>query len=209
MLEEPPPSPTAQDTDAVIDKVKEAAEVGKELVKETDWSAFMDDWRFKLLLALIGAWVLIWAGRKVRRAIRRRRPPKIHPLLQKYGGQPDPRQEKVAAARRKQAMHIVATSSTPAITGYELVEQIEAVYVDGFRSPEEALEGLKSAAAMKGANAVANVRQERNASGSCSAQGDAVVVTRINEANGTPAPADDEQNAAQDDVQHSQERETE
>ena len=73
---------------------------------------------------------------------------------------------------------IVATSSTDGIMGYEIVEQVEAVFVDGFRRPEEALQGLKAVAAMKGANAVTNVRQERAASGDCCVSGDAVIVRK-------------------------------
>ena len=121
--------------------------------------------------------------------IRRRRPPTIHPKLQKYGegyGEPD---ADLIAKRRCEAARIVATSSTPTIAGYDIVEQVEAVFVDGFRRPEEALEGLKAAAAMKGANAVSNVRQERGPSGKCSASGDGVIVKRITGTTAVDAPA--------------------
>ena len=154
-----------------------------DLVKQEDpsyWGSFFDpsDWRVQLLLGLLLLAVLIWFWRRVDRALRRRRPPVFHPKLQAYagGGAPD---EKLTAQRRAEAARILATSSTPQITGYEIVEQIEAVFVDGFRHPEEALEGLKASAAMKGANAVANVRQERHASGKCSASGDAVVINKL------------------------------
>ncbi len=152
-----------------------------ETLRKEDLSAWasLDDWRFQLLLLLVSLMMLLWLGRKLRRAIRRRRPPIIHPKLQKYGqdyGQPD---ERVLAKRRAEAEHIVATSSTSAIVGYDITEQLEAVFVDGFPRPEEALEGLKSVAAMKGANAVTNVRHERAASGKCSAHGDAVIVHRL------------------------------
>jgi len=124
--------------------------------------------------------VLFWVGRKVRRAIRRRRTPRIHPKLLKYSGDvPDPAYEELAAKRRLEADRICATSSTTNITGYDIIEQIEAVYVDGFRRPEDALVGLKAAAAMKGANAVVNVHHDRTASGKCSASGDAVVVRKM------------------------------
>jgi len=204
--------PTAEDADAIKDKITDAAEVGKEVFKETNWSAVFDTWQFKLAAALALSLVALWAWRKVRRTIRRRRGPKIHPRLRKYSGEPDPAQQKLAAARREQAAYIVATSSSVAIAGYELLEQVEAVYVDGFRRPEEALEGLKASAAMKGGNAVVNVRHERNASGECSAYGDAVVVQRIGQemekppfvppqAGGERAPGlDDEQSPADDDV---------
>jgi len=153
---------------------------GIDLLKKEDPSAWfdVDGWRFQLLLVLVLIVVVLWLYRKLVREIKRRRKPRLHPKLQKYGegyGEPDP---KLLAQRRAEAEKIVATSSTPSITGYELVEQVEAVFVDGFRNPQDALEGLKAAAAMKGANAVANVRQERTASGKCGASGDAVVVRR-------------------------------
>jgi len=118
-----------------------------------------------LALLVIRAW---------RRAHRRRRPVRIHPKLQKYAG-PSP---ELLKQRRMQAEKIIATSSTDRIAGYEIVEQVEAVFVEGFRSPEEAIEGLKAAAALKGANALINLRYERAAAGRCSASGDAVVVRR-------------------------------
>ncbi|RJP35231.1 MAG: hypothetical protein C4547_09765 [Phycisphaerales bacterium] len=171
-------APPPDHVDAARETVEGAAEVGRQLIKETDWSAFLGDWRFQALAALVGLLVLAWGYRRVRRMVRRARGPKIHPLLQKYSGQPDPKEEKLAVARRKEAEKIIATSSSEAIVGYQIVEQIEAVYVDGFRRPEEAIEGLKAAAAMRGANAVVNVHQERNSAGRCAAHGDAVVVLR-------------------------------
>lgn len=160
-------------------------------LREEDPSSWFDlsDWRFQLFVVLVALVVLVTLYRRVRRMIRRRRPPKIHPKLQRYGegyGEPD---AELLAKRRTEAARIVATSSTPAITGYEIVEQVEAVFVDGFRRPEEALEGIKAAAAMKGANAVSNVRQERGPSGKCSATGDGVIVRRIAGATGNDGPA--------------------
>lgn len=164
-------------------------------LKQEDLSAWasLDDWRFQLFLLLVALMVALWLGRKVRRAIRRRLPPTIHPKLQKYGqnyGKPD---EKLLANRRAQAERIVATSSTNDIVGYDITEQVEAVFVDGFRRPEEAMEGLKAVAAMKGANAVTNVRHERAASGKCTAHGDAVIVHRVGGAaqEGDPPPPED------------------
>ena len=116
--------------------------------------------------------------RKIRRALRRRRPVRLHPKLQKYGegySEPDP---ELVAKRRMEAGRIVATSSTSAIAGYEIIEQVEAIHVDGFRRTEDAREGLKAMAAMKGANAVTNVRQALGASGKCAASGDAVIIRK-------------------------------
>lgn len=130
------------------------------------------------VVALLAGWLLL---RKVRNFFRRRRPPTIHPKLQKYGqnyGEPD---EKMTAQRRAEAEKIVATSTTATIVGYEIIEQVEAVYVDGFRKPEDAIEGLKATAAMKGANAVTNVQQQRSSAGICAANGDAVIVQKISE----------------------------
>ena len=135
--------------------------------------AEMDNFRLAAVVAA-GLVVFLWIVRRLGRWGRSRRPVRLNPKLAKYGDQGD-----VTRARQAEAAKIVATSSTGTIAGYELVEQIEAVLVDGFRRPEEALEGLKAAAAMKGANAVVNVRSERTPTGRCTASGDAVVVKRI------------------------------
>ncbi|HUU85883.1 MAG TPA: hypothetical protein VM243_20485 [Phycisphaerae bacterium] len=123
---------------------------------------------------IIGLWLLRAVFRGWRRRLRARRPPRLNPKLQKYGDQAD-----VMRARQEEAARIVATSTTDQIVGYTIVEQVEAVVVDGFRRPEEAMEGLKAAAAMKGANAVTHVYTERTSSGRCGARGDAVIVRKI------------------------------
>lgn len=140
-------------------------------------------WKIYAGLALLLGW---WVSRKIRNFIRRRRPPTIHPKLQKYGqhyGEPD---EKLTAQRRAEAEKIVATSTTTTMVGYEMIEQVEAVYVDGFRNPEDAIEGLKASVAMKGANAVTNVQQQRSSTGICGASGDAVIVQKISENSDDP-----------------------
>lgn len=135
-----------------------------------------------LLLGLVGFLVFVWFVRRVRRWWRRRGGPRLHPKLQKYGADYDPPEEALLKKRRAEAARIVATSSTGSIVGYEIVEQVEAVFVEGFRRPEDALEGLKAVAGMKGANAVVNVRQEGGGSGKRGASGDAVVVRRTGSA---------------------------
>ena len=126
---------------------------------------------YTLLLAGTALLAVVWLVLKIKTA---RRGPKIHPRLQKYAG-PD---AEYAQKRRAEAAKILATSSTQSIAGYDIKEQVEAVYVDGFRRPEEAVEGLKAVAAMKGANAIINLKHERTASGKCSADGDAVRVEK-------------------------------
>ena len=116
----------------------------------------------------------IWIVVRLRRLQRRRRPPKIHPQLQKYQPASD-----VGAERRREAEKIIATSSTTEVAGYRVVRQIEAVFVDGLRWPEEAVAGLKAVAAMKGANGVINVRHAPSSTGKYSASGDAVVLEPI------------------------------
>jgi hypothetical protein len=69
---------------------------------------------------------------------------------------------------------IKSTSSTGELPGYKVIQGIEALYVEGFRTPGEAMEGLKAAAAEKGANAIINVRHERTVN-RCAAAGDAVL----------------------------------
>ncbi len=125
----------------------------------------------KVLASAAAVLAVVWIWLKISAA---RRKPKIHPRLQKYAG-PD---AEFARKRREEAAHIVATSSTQNIAGYEIVEQFEAVFVDDFRRPEEAVEGVKAVAAMKGANAVVNLRHDRTPAGRCSASGDAVVVRK-------------------------------
>ena len=129
-----------------------------------------------LLIALsaMALVMLLWISRRIRRILRRRRPALVNPKLAHYG-----ESEELVQARHREASKIVATSSTDRIVGYDIRRQVEAVFVDGFRRPEEALEGLKAAAAMKGANALTNVRSERTAAGKCSARGDAVIVKRV------------------------------
>lgn len=154
---------------------------GLDLIKQEEPSSWLDlsDWRYKAFLILLASLFVLWVIKRLRRAIRRRRPPKLHPKLQKYGanyGEPTPA---MLAQRRKEAAKILATSSTSTIAGYEVTEQIETIFVDGFRRPEDSLEGLKAAAAMKGANAVTNVNHERNDSDKLSVSGDAVIVRRL------------------------------
>ena len=127
-----------------------------------------------LLVALVALLVLYWMIRWVLRGTRRRRPARLNPRLAQYGESTG-----LTRARRAEASKITATSSTDRIAGYDIVRQVEAVSVEGFRRPEDALEGLKAAAAMKGANAVTNVHTERTTTGRCAASGDAVVVRKI------------------------------
>lgn len=167
--------------DENVDKLIEGfSDVGSLLSGEEAARWFdLTGWKVRSLIVLVGFVALIWLTRKIRRFLRRRRPPALHPKLQKYGqsfAEPDPT---LGAKRRKEAAEILATSSTGTIAGYEIVEQVEAVIVDGFRLAEDALEGLKAAAAMKGANAVINVHRDRVDGGTCSAAGDAVIVRRI------------------------------
>lgn len=127
------------------------------------------------IIALVALLVLLKLVRGTFRALRRLRPTKIHPKLQKYADA-DARQ---IAERRRQAAKILTTSSRAEIAGYKVVRQVEAVYVDGFREPADAIEGLKAAAAAKGANAVINLQHQRTAGGRCAASGDAVLVKSI------------------------------
>ncbi len=134
------------------------------------------DWFGKLLLiaGLVALLIVYRLAKGVARRVRRRQPARLSPTLARYGGS-----EEVARARQAEAAKIVATSSTDRIVGYEIVEQVEAVYVEGFRRAEEALEGLKAAAAMKGGNAVTNVRSEHTPTGRYAARGDAVIVRKM------------------------------
>ena len=160
------------------------------LIDPSLWQQFtpyLEIWYVKLGLALIALWIVWRVVQRIRHALRRRRPVTLHPRLQKYGGayQTD---ERLIAQRRAEAARILATSSTDQIAGYELIEQIESIFVDGFRNSTEALEGLKATAAMKGANALTNTSvtsiNDRGALSRCSARGG-----RRDRAQTHPAPA--------------------
>lgn len=162
-----------------------------------DFLAILDCWQVKVAAALIVALVVIALAKRVRRAMRRRRSPApLHPKLQPYAGRDRKVDAKLTAERRELAGTIVATSSTAGAVGYEIVEQIEAVFVDGFRNAQDALEGLKAVAAMKSANAVINVHQERDDQGRFSASGDAVIVRKLRVAGGRAEPRASEQSDA-------------
>lgn len=99
----------------------------------------------------------------------------LHPRLQAYAG----RSEADLEADRRDAGRIVATSSTGNVAGYEVVRQLEATFVEGYRTPGEAALALKAAAARQGANALIHLSQQRMASGRCTAQGDAVLIRPV------------------------------
>ncbi len=121
----------------------------------------------------VGVLVALVLLRRAARGLRRRRKPAaLHPRLQAYAG----RTEADLQADQLEAAKIVATSSTAAVAGYQIVQQIEAVYVEGYRTPADAGMAIKAAAARKGANAIINLSQQRTAGGRCTAQGDAVVI---------------------------------
>jgi len=110
---------------------------------------------------------------RIRDFLRRRSPAgPLNTRLQKYAGKSPAETE----ADRQAAAKIIATSSTGNVAGYEIVRQIEAVFVEGYRSPEDAVLALKVAAGRLGANAIINLSQQRTAAGKCTCQGDAVVV---------------------------------
>lgn len=122
--------------------------------------------------ALIALLVLRVVWRRITGLFRRGRPAKIHPKLQKYNVDYD----ELNRRREEQAVTIIATSTGSRLAGYRVTRQVEAVFVDGCRSQEEAMLALKAAAAERGANAILNVKTDRTAAGKCSASGDAIVV---------------------------------
>ncbi len=150
---------------------------------QTPWISAELAW--PIIIAGTALLAIVWIARRVRRFIRRRRAPVIHPKLQKYQ-----QGEEFAAQRRREAAKIIATSSAHEVTGYRVVRQIEAVFVDGFRRPEEAVEGLKAVAAMKGANGITNVRHAPAGMGKYSASGDAVVLETPPTSGGAAAHAE-------------------
>jgi len=141
-------------------------------------------------LALIVLAVLWSLVRRIRRALRSRRPVQIHPKLAKYNID----QAELDQQRREQAVGIIATSTGNRLTGFRVVRQVEAVFVDGYRNPDEAIIAIKADAVERGANALLNVRTDRTAAGKCSASGDAVIVAPIPTTLRPAPPADDDKN---------------
>lgn len=128
-----------------------------------------------VIAILIGLIIVrrIWTS--IRREIRRRRPATIHPALQKYNVD----RAEVQRKQREIAVQIEATSTGSRLAGYRIVRQVEAVFVEGYNTPEEALIALKAEAAERGANAILNVKTDRTVTGRCSASGDAIVVAPL------------------------------
>ncbi|MBP7935706.1 MAG: hypothetical protein KA354_13750 [Phycisphaerae bacterium] len=136
-------------------------------------------------LAILGLLVLrvIWG--RLARFLRRRRPPIINPRLAKYSVD----HAELDRKRRQLARKIVATSTSARLAGFKIMRQVEAVFVEGYRAPEEAMIALKAAAAERGANGILNVGAERTAAGRCSASGDAVIVAAIQPLRQPAAPS--------------------
>lgn len=144
------------------------------------------------IAVLVGFVVLRKISRAVWRQIRLRRPAVIHPSLAKYNVD----RVEIQKRQRELSVGIVATSTSNRLAGYRLVRQVEAVFVEGFSSPEDALIALKATAVERGANAILNVKTEHTAAGRCTASGDAVLVaalsvgpTRISNPPGPPGKA--------------------
>ena len=152
-----------------------------------DVGLWLQENRFWLGFAVVALIVLVFLQRVlggIRRVVRRRKAPKLHPKLQRYAGKTDADIE----ADRVAAENIIATSSTGTIAGYDMVRQIDAVFVEGHRSQAEAIAALKAEAGRRGANAIINVQQQHSAAGRCSAQGGAVLVHPSgSEENGGPS----------------------
>lgn len=140
-------------------------------------------WWFRLGLYTLAAAIVLHVIQRVVRFLRSLRPARLNPKLAKYAGDDDP----TVQARRQMASRIRSTSSTDQIPGYKIIQAVDAMYVDGFRTPADALEGLKAAAAERGANAIINVHVERTAAGRCAARGDAVVAESTGQAYTPPS----------------------
>jgi len=139
-----------------------------------EWlGAVPEPWRWwlpRIGAALLGLLVLRRAVGSILRMLRRRRPAVINPKLQKYNVD----YAELLRRQRELAGQVIATSTSARLAGYRIVRQVDAVFVEGYRTPEEAMVALKAAAVERGANAILNVRTDRTASGRCTAAGDAV-----------------------------------
>lgn len=124
------------------------------------------------LAALVALVILKRVLGVVSRAVRRSQPPTIHPKLQKYSVD----QAEEARKQRELAVGVIATSTGNRLAGFRIVRQVEAVFVEGLKTPEDAVIALKATAVQRGANAIVNVHTDRTTAGRCTASGDAVVV---------------------------------
>ncbi len=140
------------------------------LAARVPWQTWL--WIIGVGLALMVLRRVWWV---ISRAIRRRRPVNIHPSLAKYNVD----RVELQKRQRELAIQVIATSTSNRLAGYRLLRQVEAVFVEGFASPEDSLIALKATAADRGANAILNVKTEHTAAGRCTASGDAVVVTPL------------------------------
>lgn len=138
-------------------------------------SQWLQDNTFLLVIITAVLFVLVVLQRLMRVWRRLRPAGPLHPKLAAYAG----RSPEDIDEERRMAERVIATSTTGAVAGYVIVQQIEAVFVEGYRSPQEASTALKAAAGRRGANALINLTQQRTAAGRCSAQGDAVKVRPI------------------------------
>lgn len=154
-----------------------------------EWFSFIPEayrrWVWIGLAVLIALLVLQKIRYHVDRWLHRRREPLIHPRLQRYNVD----HAELLAQQREQAKGIVATSTGNRLAGYRIIRQIEAVYQDGHRTPEEAITALKAAAVEHGANALLNVKTERTAAGKCAASADAVQVAPLSARTSSRRPA--------------------
>lgn len=132
-------------------------------------------WALYALAVLVAYVILRRVVGGMMRAVRRSRPPTIHPKLQKYNVD----HAELDRKRRELAAGVVATSTGNRLAGFRMVRQVEAVFVEGYRTPEDAILALKAAAVERGANAILNVRTDRSVAGRCTASGDAVVVAPL------------------------------
>jgi len=155
------------------------------------WLTTLQEWLVTnraILVWIVAGLLVLWffqvlAGRLLRR-LRRLRPPRIHPRLAQYNID----HAELDRHRREQAKLIIATSTGARLVGYRIVRQVEAVFVEGFRSPEDALIALKAEAVQRGANGLLNVRTERTAAGRCTAAADAVVIVPLSASPRTNPP---------------------
>jgi hypothetical protein len=119
--------------------------------------------------ALVGLVIVLWwlgRRRENRRAARARAD------LRAGMAEVQMKQAEIRALGEK----IIATSSTGEIAGFTLVRQIEAVFSDGEKSADMAVDLVKARAVRKGANAVIHLQTRQTPSGKWAASGDAVVV---------------------------------
>lgn len=122
----------------------DAQTAGKWLDRGIEWfKQIPQGWLIYAVLIGVALLVLRRLLGGLGRAWRRNKPVNINPKLAKYNVD----KAEVARQQRELSHQIEATSTGRHLAGYRIIRQVEAVFVEGYATPEDALIALKATAA--------------------------------------------------------------